>query len=50
MLWPGRGSEWVGEQGYEGGDRDFLEEKPGKAITLKCKYRNYLIKKKKNPY
>jgi hypothetical protein len=31
---PGSGSGWVGEQGVRGGDREFLEGKPGKGITF----------------
>ena len=34
MPGPGSGSGWVGEHGEEGGDRGFLEGKPGKGITF----------------
>jgi hypothetical protein len=34
MSVPGIGSRWVGEQGEEGGDRGFLEGKPGMGITF----------------
>jgi hypothetical protein len=38
----------VAEQGKNGWDRSFLKEKQGNEVHLKCKYRIYLIKKKKN--
>jgi hypothetical protein len=34
MTGTGSRSEWVGEQGKEGGERGFLEGKPGKGITF----------------
>jgi hypothetical protein len=34
MPGPGSGYVWVGEQGEEGGDKEFLEGKPGKETTL----------------
>jgi hypothetical protein len=48
MPGPGSRSGWVGEQGEERRYSGFLEWKPGKEITLKCKERKYLIKKKEN--
>jgi hypothetical protein len=34
MPGPGSGSGWVGEQGLEEGDREFLEGKLGKGIAF----------------
>ena len=34
MPGPGSGRGWVGEQGEKGGDRGFLEGKPGKGIKF----------------
>ena len=34
MPGPGSRSGWVGEQGEEGGNREFLEGKLGKRITF----------------
>ena len=34
MLGQGSRSGWVGEQGEEGGDREFSEGKQGKGITF----------------
>jgi hypothetical protein len=34
MPGPGRRSEWVGEQGEQGGDRGVSERKLGKEITF----------------
>jgi hypothetical protein len=34
MTGPESWSEWVGEQGEEGGDRRLLEGKSGKGITF----------------
>jgi hypothetical protein len=34
MPGPGSSSGWVGDQGEAGGDRGFLEVKPGKEITF----------------
>jgi hypothetical protein len=34
MPGPESRSRWVGEQGEQGGDREFLEGKPGKGIAF----------------
>jgi hypothetical protein len=34
MPGPGSRSGWVGKKGEQGGDRGFLEGKPGKGITF----------------